>query len=596
MWLCTFGSNLMLPIKGGLYVPRERGEIEVVSICFYQNDKNKGVINDLVRTGRTLNVKMTADMLAPGSAPSGYYSQFTAKIGANELTHLKNVSQKLNIVEGSYEWFVNLNKISSIITIRDVKTVAYRTISKDDKDTKEQLREGVKKILVEQYPYPLKEEFMEELTDLLTDMSGLGKKCCRQLVPFHEEKDKQEEIKEGRAKEISFLFSFDKEIALKAIPLAYGMSKFKKRFGRIPQIKELCMMIDPDKFNVKTFQDFVATVAGSKENFMNCLSSEQKYRYVYLYEMFSSKFVEVKTALFAKNINVEDLYLKEAAIEMFKSGKNIQIDLIIKGLKSLIDFLKSEGRERQLLAGILAYLEIVSKLDNLVELAGKPAELAVAIQTSKYECLPGGEEMAAACARLLMPQREFDMYQKLYIDSAKNALKAARTIPTISGEIEGSRYSWAFVTAEDPRGYLAGLETNCCQHLSGAGGSCVRFMAEHPEISGIFLVLKNGETVAQSFVWHHVEGGTICFDNIEALGGDIRDNVWSCYDAFADELEKRAPMFGYKRLTIGTGYSDVNLDHLQNCPTREFFTLETIPGGEDIYSDADNVQKLFRRF
>jgi len=53
--------------------------------------------------------------------------------------------------------------------------------------------------------------------------------------------------------------------------------------------------------------------------------------------MFSSKFIEAKTALFAQNINIEDLYLKEAAIEMFKSGKNIQIDLIIKGLKSLIE-------------------------------------------------------------------------------------------------------------------------------------------------------------------------------------------------------------------------------------------------------------------
>ena len=60
-------------------------------------------------------------------------------------------------------------------------------------------------------------------------------------------------------------------------------------------------------------------------------------------------------------------------------------------------------------------------------------------------------------------------------------------------------------------------------------------------------------------------------------------------------MERMAPMFGYKRLTIGTGYSDVNLDHLPDCSPAILHKLETIPGGERIYSDAGR-QKIFKEF
>ena len=596
MWICTFGNNLFLPIKGGLFIPGKNGNIEIVSICFYQNDKNKAMVNDVVKNGRSLSVKLADGILTPGRVPDNYSANYSAKIGANELTHLKNASQKLEIVEGSYEWFVNLNKVQSIITLKDVKMENYYRVDIKDASFKAQLKAGITKILVEQYPYPLKEEFMEELTDLLTDFeNGLGKKCCKQLFPFVTKQEEEAEYKSQTMKELGYLFSFEKEIALKAIPLAYGMSRFKKRFGRIPQIKEIAMMINPEKFNVKTFQEFITLVAGTKEGYMSVFSHETRIGLSYIYEIFSTKYAEAKGALFSKGIDITELNLKDAAINIFKSGKNIQPDLIVKGLRALTDYLKLEGRERQLLSGILSYLSLLPKFENLTELVSKPAELVFAIQSSKYECIEGGEEMARACARLMMPQDQFDVYQRLYVESAKKALKAPRTIPTVSGEIENTRYSWAFITAEDVRAYLAGLETNCCQHLFGAGGSCVRFMAGNPDKSGIFLVLKDGETVAQSFVWHHQVGGTVCFDNIETLGNEIRENVWNCYEAFASVLESMAPMFGYKRLTIGTGYSDVNLDHLPDCSPAILHKLETIPGGEHIYSDADR-QKIFKEF
>ena len=593
MWICTFGNNQFLPIKGGLFIPGNQGTIEIVSVCFYQNDKNKGVIGDLIKNGRSLSVKSAND-LAPGQVPNSYTGNYSAKIGANELTHLKNASQKLQIVEGSYEWFVNLNKVQSIITLKDVKMESYYRVDKNDANFKAQLKAGVSKLLVKLYPYPLKEEFMDELTDLLTDFDGLGKECCKPLYPFMTREDEDAESQARLAKEQHFLFSFDEEVALKAIPLAYGMSRFKRRFGRVPQIKEIAMMIDPEKFNVKSFQEFINIVAGTKDLYLEAYTSEQRTRLTYIYEIFSTKYAEVKSILFGKGINIMELDLKDAAIALFKSGKKIQPDLIVKGLCSLADYLKVE-RERQLLSGILSYLSLVPKIENLAELVNKPAELCIAIQSSKYECIEGGEEMAKACARMMMPQDQFDVYQRLYVESAKKALKAPRTIPTVSGEIENTRYSWAFITAEDVRAYLAGLETNCCQHLFGAGGSCVRFMAENPDKSGIFLALKDGETVAQSFVWHHQVGGTVCFDNIETLGDEIRENVWSCYEAFANVLERMAPMFGYKRLTIGTGYSDVNLDHLPDCSPAILHKLETIPGGERIYSDAGR-QKIFKEF
>lgn len=597
MWLCTFGNNQFLPIKGGLYAQNQDKDFELVSVCFYQNDKNKSLINDLIKNGRTLSVKSVSKEAAlPGLTPASYSDPFSIKIGANELTHLKNASQKLTIVEGSYEWFVNINKLPSIITLKDVKRDMYLAEPDvQDKDFLDKLKAGVKKILIEQYPYPLKEEFMEELLTLLTDFkNGLGKKCCHQLIRFQDDDEVCEERNTKILKEVHYLFSLEEEVALKAIPLAYGMSRFKQKFTRIPQIREVSMMINPERFNVKTFQEFISIVTGSKDTFLERFDHEARIRLTYVYEIFSNKISDISTLLLSNGINILELDLKEAAIALSKSSKNYQLDLVIKGLRSVVNYFKEKDNARLLLAGILAYLSNFSKIDNLVEIAGKPSELISAIQTSSYECIAGAEEMANACGRLLMPQSQFDAYQKLYVESAKKALRAARSIPTVSGEIENTRYSWAFVTAEDVRAYLAGLETNCCQHLFGMGSSCVRFMANNPDKSGIFLVLKDNQTVAQSFVWFEQKSGTVCFDNIEALGGSIRENVWKCYESFADVLEKYAPMFGYKKLTIGTGYSDVSLEHLEDC--YPLYTLSDIEGGENIYSDANSEQKVFRYF
>lgn len=138
----------------------------------------------------------------------------------------------------------------------------------------------------------------------------------------------------------------------------------------------------------------------------------------------------------------------------------------------------------------------------------------------------------------------------------------------------------------NPRAWVVGLETNCCQHLNGAASSCVKFAAKSPENSGIFRVMKNGNTIAQSFFWFDQISGSFVFDNIEVLGDEIRDSILDCYRDFIEYgLKPRARLFGIKSVSVGLGCNDVqalnSYDKVIN-PVK----IGALEGGVGTYSDA----------
>jgi len=219
---------------------------------------------------------------------------------------------------------------------------------------------------------------------------------------------------------------------------------------------------------------------------------------------------------------------------------------------------------------------------------------------NKYSNIkPGGEGMAFVAAEAMIPESSFEKYQDEYIKAMEKIPFSDRTYPTVSGNSQVAGYAYESMDMGNPRGWVLGLETNCCQHLGSVGGACVLYAAKNPDISGMLRIKKNGKTKAQSWFWFHQESGTFCFDNIEVAGGsgidelgeDSAAKIMATYEAFIEqELVPRAALFGIKRVTVGLGYNELNID--KPVDTRPV-TMSQMRGGSGVYSDAGR-QKVLR--
>ena len=67
---------------------------------------------------------------------------------------------------------------------------------------------------------------------------------------------------------------------------------------------------------------------------------------------------------------------------------------------------------------------------------------------------------------------------------------------------------------DDPLGLVVGYITRCCFLLDGASSNALYHSAQSKD-GRIFVVRKNGELIAQSWVWRN--GNLVCFDNVETM-------------------------------------------------------------------------------
>ena len=571
----------------------EQTEFRAAGFCFLAKEVQLPKLKSMVEGGGKLSccVINTMRQFSDCSREEIRLStSFDASNVSGSLTFIPNLTQKLEKVAGSYYWFVDRSIFNRMITVRcgrDIKSLKLSTeVENLADDEKKQLREGIEAIIRREYPYTLEESWVNFYVDFLID-----DKYLTQIV-------------RGRSSnEIMFYFHLDFNEGAKFIPLAQGASEFKKKFGRVPQIKSICGMINPSKFNIKSWTEFLRTyLAEVDSSFLENdddnnarrdafaeMPLDTQLNAIYLYESFGSNYGALLKLTKKVKLDLAALNTKGIAIAMAKKPE-LNADLMVKGVKSLIEC--KEGQENFPLMRIInAFLVNAYILDNIQELIKTPKNLIAELEKIFYTCKPGAEPMRNAALKLMLSPQEFEDYQNLWLESAPNFMKAARSLPQFHVEID-SKYSCEFIDAGYPEAYLVGLETNCCQHLHSAGASCVRFMAHNPTISGIFRVMKKGQTVAQSFVWFDQKSGTVCCDNIEILGGEMRDVVWKAYsEVFPDELRKYAAIFGIFELTAGLGCNDMaKLDSLEKV--RRPVHLSDVPGGENTYSDANSQVKI----
>ncbi|MFL1706631.1 hypothetical protein ACHJH3_06445 [Campylobacter sp. MOP7] len=559
----------------------------LVGFCAMLHENDVSLVKSLCNGGGALVcfTARTDDQDAGFQGKEGIRTgvSFNAEIISNQLSLIPAYTQHSEkFFKASHYWFVDKNIFESMISVTDIEEENMFTMNYVERnqgidhlsdEMKTKLREDIKKIILRDSPYPMKDEWIGHFVDLVA--------IPQFLKPI---------IRGVDSNQLFWYFNLPIRDGLPYIGIAHGMAEFQKIFKRIPQIKTICAMINPKKFNPKTWTNFLAEISHTKDSFLE-LDLESQLNFVYTYEAFGERYKEIQK-LCLPYFRFTSINTKGVAVAL--ANGNFNLDLIVKGIRELIKYLKEKENEDdsflesvKTAAVLRAFLSSCDQFaDRLGELVNKPSELANAIEEIFYTCKPGAEELRAAAIRRLITQAEFDDYQELYLAAAPRFMKAGRQLPAFHETLKSNpKYAFEFIDAGVPDSYFVGLDTDCCQHLHSAGKSCVEFMAHHPEISGIFRVIKNGKTVAQSFVWFHEQAGVVCCDNIEILGGEMRDEIWKAYCEYARILYRYAPMFGYNKVTVGLGCND--LRGLSNLPhEKKPALLAQVPGGESTYSDA----------
>lgn len=248
-----------------------------------------------------------------------------------------------------------------------------------------------------------------------------------------------------------------------------------------------------------------------------------------------------------------------------------------------------------------------------------PEFIAEHLGIVEYDCIEDGNELlAGVVGKYGYTQEQFEYIQGIY-----NEAKTIKDKYVISADKAKGKNGITFrvIEKDDPLGFVLGDITNCCQHIGGAGESCVDDGYTNPNAG--FLVFEEsgldddgaptGETriLGQAYVWYDPQTKTVCYDNIEIptkildelRHGDrhgerlsteaLMDSVVESADAIMRAMNRKG--IKVDRVTTGQGYND-----LQEELEERFGSPEINPKAQHRdysgYSDACNAQYIIRTY
>jgi len=437
-----------------------------------------------------------------------------------------------------------------------------------EEDTKDFLIAEVADLIDQKYPiYVAKSwesEFIRQLLKTsLTKLAVLGN------TPYRE----------------AYKFLVDVSSVEDMLVKSYGKQRFIEEYKRAPQIETLWKIIDIKAFNMKSWGPLV-NFFGGKDKFEQ-LSIPMQEAVIHMYEIVGTGTQDVYKHLVEVD-NFKQLYsipFKELAVSRVKNKFSVNSVSLIKALKTLS---KAAPQNLSKLVIYSALFSSLSKKDfNLDASCEDQVKLLGAIQGGQYKVQTETEALANKAASMWLSPTSFAKYSEEFLSNMKGLYTKPKHYPTVSGKIEGTDYAWESMDLTNPHAWFVGLETNCCQHLGSVGGACVRYAAKNPDISGIFRVTKKGKTIAQSWFWFDIFKGNFVFDNIEALGRDVRDVILQCYTEFTEnELKPRAKLFGIKEVCVGLAYGSSDITGLKKFSSPTNKSVITSAGRGSCYSDA----------
>ena len=151
-------------------------------------------------------------------------------------------------------------------------------------------------------------------------------------------------------------------------------------------------------------------------------------------------------------------------------------------------------------------------------------------------------------------------------------------------EVELGKYKAYILDEQDPRQTTIGYDTDCCQHLDGAGETAMMYGLANPD-AGFFVIedKETGKILAQAETWKTEDTQSLVFDNIEFA--DDRQ-----ISQFAPILAKWCEEIPYNKVLMGNGYNKMTNQDIRKVKgidppmTKELYDLFD---GDDPYTDAD---------
>lgn len=161
------------------------------------------------------------------------------------------------------------------------------------------------------------------------------------------------------------------------------------------------------------------------------------------------------------------------------------------------------------------------------------------------------------------------------------------TIPKVSGSYN-DEYIYEMLDLDDPLGLVVGYITRCCFLIDGSSASSLFHSAQSKD-GRIFVVRKNGELIAQSWVWRN--GNLVCFDNVESRGNYDWNILLETYKKASQNIldisaKEESTKEQIKLVTFGGGYSKISQPKDQVPKDK----IKTPRVNDYIYSDARNEQ------
>lgn len=141
--------------------------------------------------------------------------------------------------------------------------------------------------------------------------------------------------------------------------------------------------------------------------------------------------------------------------------------------------------------------------------------------------------------------------------------------------------------ADDYRNFTIGIDTHCCQCYGNAGETCVYKYTTDP-FAGAVVIERNGEILAQGFVWTDETKDTLVFDNVEFANDR---NVSQFSDLFAAWCRAMP----YSNIHVGTGYNQSMKGWGKQIEEKEKATLPTTLADGRCYSDYHGDARTLKR-
>lgn len=197
---------------------------------------------------------------------------------------------------------------------------------------------------------------------------------------------------------------------------------------------------------------------------------------------------------------------------------------------------------------------------------------------------PDEYRLASVLSEIGSNEENLEKARRLYSDMKSRGFS---TIPKVSGSYN-DEYTYEMLDLDDPLGLVVGYITRCCFLIDGVSNTSLFHSAQSKD-GRIFIVRKNGELVAQSWVWRN--GNLVCFDNVETRGTYDYDILLETYTKASQNIinisaKEENTKEQIKLVTFGGRYSKISKPKSQ-VPSDK---IQTPRVDGHIYCDAEYEQ------